>query len=87
MTFCQKKEFMQICGIFSRKVFVEFIKKGENFRKKEFKIKDLITVGIFTEIYFVCFLLGMIGYIQYSFFTTFFLPLICGIPFMLFLSN
>lgn len=51
--------------------------------------KDLITVGIFTAIYFVLFFaLGMIGYIPVLFvLLPLILPILCGIPFMLFLTK
>jgi energy-coupling factor transport system substrate-specific component len=51
--------------------------------------KDLITVGVFTAIYFVIFFsCGMLGLIPILFiFLPFYGPIICGIPFMLFLSK
>jgi energy-coupling factor transport system substrate-specific component len=51
--------------------------------------KDLITVGIFTAIYFVLFFaVGMIGYIPILYvLLPFILPIITGVPFMLFLTK
>jgi energy-coupling factor transport system substrate-specific component len=51
--------------------------------------KDLINVGIFTAIYFVMFFAGgMLGYIPIFFvLLPLLLPIICGIPFMLFLTK
>lgn len=51
--------------------------------------KDLITVGIFTTIYFVCFFIcGMLGYIPiFMLLIPFLCPLIAGIPFMLYLTK
>ncbi len=51
--------------------------------------KDLINVGIFTAIYFVLFFCtGMIGYIPiFMLLLPFLLPVITGIPFMLFLTK
>lgn len=57
--------------------------------KNKLQTKDLITIGIFTAIYFVLFFtVGMIGYIPILFvLLPFLLPIICGIPFMLFLTK
>lgn len=51
--------------------------------------KDLINVGIFTAMYFVCFfLVGMIGLIPIMLITIpFFVPLVGGIPFMLYMTK
>mgnify|MGYP000965369465 FL=1 len=51
--------------------------------------KDLINVGLFTAIYFVLFFVaGMIGYIPiFMLLLPFLLPLLTGIPFMLFLTK
>jgi energy-coupling factor transport system substrate-specific component len=51
--------------------------------------KDLIAVGVFTAIYFVVmFSCGMLGVIPILFiFFPLYFPIICGIPFMLFLSK
>jgi len=51
--------------------------------------KDLINVGIFTAIYFVvCFTCGMIGFIPvFVVLLPFLLPIVGGIPFMLFLTR
>ena len=51
--------------------------------------KDLINVGIFTAIYFVCFFVtGMLGYIPiFMAFLPFLLPVVGGIPFMLYLTK
>jgi energy-coupling factor transport system substrate-specific component len=56
---------------------------------KKLQTKDFITVGIFTAIYFVIFFaLGMLGYIPILFvLMPLLLPIICGIPFMLFLTK
>jgi energy-coupling factor transport system substrate-specific component len=56
---------------------------------KKLQTKDFITVGIFTAIYFVIFFaLGMLGYIPILFvLLPLLLPIICGIPFMLFLTK
>ncbi|MFB1050017.1 MptD family putative ECF transporter S component [Paraliobacillus sp. JSM ZJ581] len=58
-------------------------------RKKKMETKDLITTGIFTAIYFVLFFVsGMIGYIPALFvLIPFILPVVGGIPFMLFLTK
>lgn len=52
-------------------------------------VKDLINVGIFTAIYFVVFFVcGMIGYIPiFMVFLPFLLPVVGGIPFMLYLTK
>jgi len=57
--------------------------------KKRFGTKDLITVGIFTAIYFVImFACGMLGYIPilYAMLPAI-IPILCGIPFMLYLTK
>ena len=56
---------------------------------KKLQTKDFITVGIFTAIYFVIFFaLGMLGYVPILFILLpLLLPIICGIPFMLFLTK
>ncbi|MEL7609056.1 MAG: MptD family putative ECF transporter S component [Bacillota bacterium] len=60
-----------------------------NMEKKKLQAKDLITVGIFTALYFVLlFLCGMLGYVP-IFYTLLpaLAPVVCGIPFMLFLTK
>ncbi len=61
----------------------------ELMEKKKLQTKDLINVGIFTAIYFVLFFaFGMLGYVPIFFaLLPLFLPVICGIPFMLFLTK
>ena len=56
---------------------------------KKLEAKDLITVGIFTAIYFVIFFAcGMMGYIPILYaLLPLILPILCGIPFMLFLTK
>lgn len=56
---------------------------------KKLQAKDLINVGIFTAIYFVLFFAGMMfGYIPIFIpLLGFICPIICGIPFMLFLTK
>ena len=56
---------------------------------KKLQTKDLITVGIFTALYFALFFAtGMLGHIPVLYvFLPFLLPFICGIPFMLFLTK
>lgn len=51
--------------------------------------KDLITTGIFTAIYFMLFFtVGMLGYIPVFYvFLPFILPIVSGVPFMLFLTK
>lgn len=53
------------------------------------QVKDLINAGIFTAIYFVVmFAAGMLGYIPVLFILLpAYLPIITGIPFMLFLTK
>lgn len=53
------------------------------------QVKDLISIGIFTAIYFVIFFAcGMLGYIPVLFILLpLYLPVITGIPFMLFLTR
>ncbi len=57
--------------------------------KKKLQGKDLITVGIFTAIYFVLmFMCGMLGYIPIFYaILPLVVPIVCGIPFMLFLTK
>ncbi len=57
--------------------------------KKKLQTKDLITVGIFTTIYYILFFaIGMLGYIPILYvLLPFLLPIVCGIPFMLFLTK
>ena len=57
--------------------------------KKRIEAKDLITVGIFTAIYFILlFAGGMVGYIPVLYaLLPLFMPILCGIPFMLFLTK
>lgn len=57
--------------------------------KKKLQGKDLITVGIFTAIYFVLmFLCGMLGYVPILYaILPLVVPVVCGIPFMLFLTK
>lgn len=57
--------------------------------KKMLQGKDLITVGIFTAIYFVLmFLCGMLGYVPILYaILPLVVPVVCGIPFMLFLTK
>lgn len=57
--------------------------------KKKLQAKDLITVGIFTAIYFVLmFICGMLGYVPIFYaLLPFVIPILCGIPFMLFLTK
>jgi energy-coupling factor transport system substrate-specific component len=57
--------------------------------KKRLQGKDLITVGIFTAIYFVLmFMSGMMGYVPIFYaILPLVVPIVCGIPFMLFLTK
>ena len=57
--------------------------------KRKLQTKDLITVGIFTAIYYVLFFaVGMIGYVPIFYVVLpVILPIVCGIPFMLFLTK
>ncbi len=57
--------------------------------KKKLQAKDLIRIGIFTAIYFVIFFAtGMLGYIPILFILLpVLMPIITGIPFMLFLTK
>jgi energy-coupling factor transport system substrate-specific component len=57
--------------------------------KKRLQGKDLITVGIFTAIYFVLmFMCGMLGYVPIFYaILPLVVPIVCGIPFMLFLTK
>ncbi len=57
--------------------------------RKGLQGKDLITVGIFTAIYFVLmFLCGTLGYIPVFYaLLPLIVPIVCGIPFMLFLTK
>lgn len=56
---------------------------------KKLEVKDLINVGLFTALYFVCFFTtGMIGYIPvFMVLIPFLCPIVAGIPFMLFLTK
>ena len=56
---------------------------------KKLEAKDLITIGIFTAIYFtIFFACGMLGYIPIMYaLLPLFIPIICGIPYMLFLTK
>lgn len=53
------------------------------------EVKDLINVGLFTALYFVCFFCtGMVGYIPvFIVLIPFLCPIVAGIPFMLFLTK
>ena len=57
--------------------------------KEKIQVKDLIRIGIFTAIYYIIFFTSaMVGYIPILFIMLpIFIPLITGIPFMLFLSK
>ncbi len=57
--------------------------------KEKIQVKDLIRIGIFTAIYYIIFFASaMVGYIPILFvMLPIFIPLITGIPFMLFLSK
>ncbi|WP_432401888.1 MptD family putative ECF transporter S component [Wukongibacter sp. M2B1] len=57
--------------------------------KKKIQTKDLITTGIFTAIYFILFFaVGMLGYIPIFYvLLPLVLPIVSGIPFMLFLTK
>ena len=57
--------------------------------KKTLGVKQLITVGIFTALYLVMFFIcGMIGYIPIAYaLLPFIVPVLCGIPYMLFLTR
>ena len=56
---------------------------------KKLEMKDLITVGVFTGIYFVLFFAcGMLGYIPVLYIMLpAIIPILCGIPYMLFLTK
>jgi len=56
---------------------------------KKLEIKDLINVGLFTALYFVCFFaVGMLGFVPiFLVILPFICPLVAGIPFMLFLTK
>lgn len=56
---------------------------------KKLQGKDLITVGIFTALYFaLMFLCGMLGYVPIFYaILPLVVPIVCGIPFMLFLTK
>lgn len=58
-------------------------------KKNKLQAKDLINVGIFTAIYFVLFFAGMmLGYIPIFIpLLGFVCPILCGIPFMLYLTK
>lgn len=62
---------------------------GGNLMDKKLQAKDLINVGIFTAIYFVIFFAGMmLGYIPIFIpLLGFVCPILCGIPFMLYLTK
>ena len=57
--------------------------------EKKLEAKDLITVGIFAAIYFVVFfIIGMMGYVPIIYvLLPLLLPIVCGIPYMLFLTK
>lgn len=57
--------------------------------RKKLQTKDLITVGIFTAVYFaVFFVCGMLGYIPiFMLLIPFICPFVSGIPFMLYLTK
>jgi energy-coupling factor transport system substrate-specific component len=57
--------------------------------KNKLQTKDLITVGIFTAIYYIMFFaVGMLGYVPiFYILLPVLLPIVCGIPFMLFLTK
>lgn len=57
--------------------------------KNKLQTKDLITVGVFTAIYYVLFFTAaMLGYVPiFYLLLPFILPIVCGIPFMLFLTK
>lgn len=57
--------------------------------KNKLQAKDLITVGVFTAIYFaVFFVCGMLGYIPiFMLLIPFICPFVAGIPFMLYLTK
>lgn len=63
--------------------------KGLNMKQQKMHTKDLITTGVFTAIYFVLFFaMGMLGYIPILFvLIPLLLPMVSGIPFMLFLTK
>lgn len=56
---------------------------------EKLQTKDLINVGMFTALYFVCFFTtGMLGYIPILMvFVPLFCPIVSGIPFMLYLTK
>ena len=56
---------------------------------RRLETKDLITIGIFTAIYFVIFFAcGMTGYIPILYaMLPLIIPIVCGIPYMLFLTK
>ena len=60
-----------------------------NQQSSKLQAKDLITIGIFTAIYFVVFLAcAMLGFIPvFLLAMTFYGPIITGIPFMLYLTK
>ena len=57
--------------------------------EKKFEIKDLITVGVFSALYFVVmFAVACFGFIPiFMVFTPFLCPLVAGIPLMLYFSK
>ena len=56
---------------------------------KKLEVKDLITVGVFTAMYFALFFAcGMLGYVPVLYaLLPLFIPILCGIPFMLYLTK
>ena len=60
-----------------------------NQQSSKLQAKDLITIGIFTAIYFVVFLAcAMLGFVPvFLLAMTFYGPIITGIPFMLYLTK
>ncbi len=58
-------------------------------RKKKLDVKDLINVGIFTAIYYILLIVaGFLGYIPiFSVLFSLVVALLCGIPFVLFLTR
>ncbi len=62
---------------------------GNKLDSNRLNAKDLINVGIFTAIYFIAFFItGMIGYIPvFMVLLPFLLPIVGGIPFMLYLTK
>lgn len=56
---------------------------------QKLEVKDLITIGVYTAIYFVVFFMcGMLGYIPlFMLLIPFICPFVAGIPFMLYLTK